>query len=441
MNDLYGNPVSTRSAAALAHYNLALERIRLYRGDPVAALDAALEEDPGLGAAWAARAGLLVQQTDAAYADEVARSLEGGAAAQRNPREAALLAAAQAWAEGRFGDGTVAFARVAQEAPRDLFALQSAHVGAFFLGWRDELRDWPLQALRASGADAVGHHAVLGMAAFGLEECGDYARAEALGGEAVALEPLDAWAVHAVAHVHEMRGDLDRGVRWLETNAAVLTPDSGLAVHNWWHLALLHVDRGDAAAALQVYDAHIRPDPERPYLLESVDAAALLWRLHLEGVDVGGRFETLAPAWARAAEDAHYAFNDLHAAMTFAGAGRMDDLARLIAAMRGALSRPGDNADMTRTVGLPLVEAIQAFAQGRYAACVDAILRVRGHASRFGGSHAQRDVLTLTALHAALRGGLRSVADALAAERLAQKPHSPWAHRLAARARTMTAHA
>ena len=38
-----------------------------------------------------------------------------------------------------------------------MLALQYAHVGCFFLGLQHELRDWPLQALRAfkSGEDGL----------------------------------------------------------------------------------------------------------------------------------------------------------------------------------------------------------------------------------------------------------------------------------------------
>ncbi|MGH6949734.1 MAG: tetratricopeptide repeat protein, partial [Vitreimonas sp.] len=60
-------------------------------------------------------------------------------------------------------------------------------------------------------------------------------------------------------------------------------------------------------------------------------------------------------------------------------------------------------------------------------------------AHRFGGSHAQRDILSLTALHAALRGGLAPAAEAFAAERLMHKPQSPWAGRLARQARELSA--
>ena len=52
------------------------------------------------------------------------------------------------------------------------------------------------------------------------------------------------------------------------------------------------------------------------------------------------------------------------------------------------------------------------------------------------GEH-KRDILTLTALHAALKGGISAAAEAFMAERLAHKPHSPWAGRLARQAQAL----
>lgn len=439
LKDRYGNAASTQSRAALAKYDEALDLIRLYRGDPVAALDAALAEDPDFGGAWALRAGLLVTATDKAYADETEKSLRAGAAANLNDRERAHLEAARDFADGRYHQGTVRYGRIAQEHPRDLAALQYAHVGCFFLGMQHELRDWPLQALRAFKANDDGHSYILGMAAFGLEECGDYARADIYGKQAVDADPRDGWAVHAVAHVNEMRGDLEAGIPWLANNAEHWAPESGFAYHNWWHLALLYLDRGDTARVLEFYDQKVRPDPNAQIMLEWIDAAALLWRLHLEGVDTGERFAALAGVMERCAEDGVYAFNDLHAMMAVLGAGRTRDAERTLQAMRRTAAGIGDNAYMTRMVGLPLAEAFAAYEAGNYAACVEKILATRGIAQRFGGSHAQRDILTLTALHAAIRGGMRESAEALAAERLAHKPHSPWAGRLARKARELSA--
>ena len=439
LKDRYGNLASTKSQAALAHYNDALDLIRVYRGDPVAALDAALAEDPDFGGAWAARASLLVTATDKAYAEETAKSLRAGAAANLNDREAQHLRAAKDWAEGRFNDGTARWARIAQENPRDALAVQFGHVGCFFLGLQSDLRDIPLQALRAFKKGEDGYSFIQGMAAFGLEECGDYARADIFGRQAVETDPRDGWAVHAVAHVNEMRGDLEAGIPWLADTADQWAPGSGFSYHNFWHLGLLYLDKGDIGQVLKLFDENVRPNPDAQIVLEWIDASAMLWRLHLEGVDVGDRFEKLAACWQRAGEDTIYAFNDLHAIMAFLGAGRATDAERTLKAMRAAAADAGDNAYMTRNIGLPLAEAFIAFEAGRYSECVDKIAATRGIAQRFGGSHAQRDVLTLTALHAALRGGMASTAEAFAAERLAHKPQSPWAGRLARQARELSA--
>jgi len=432
LNDRYGNAVSTSSAAALAHYDEALLLARLYRGDPIAALDAALVEDPGFTMAWAARAAILVQQGDRAYHEEVRRSLDAGTASGGNDTERALLVATVDWARGSIDRGVAGFMRIARDNPRDLLALQTAHIGHFYLGRASDLRDGSLQALRAFTDGDDGYHAVLGMAAFGLEECGDYARAEAMGSEAVDIEPRDAWALHAVAHVHEMRGDTQRGMAWLTSNDAAMAPDCGFSYHNWWHLALLHMDRNEHDAALSLYDRRVRPDADAQVLLEWIDASALLWRLHLEGVDTGDRFARLAACWTRAIDDRVYAFNDCHAIMAFIGAGQMDNAQRSLAALHEAADQANDNAVVVHAVALPVATAFLDFAHGRYAAAAEALLAVRGIASRFGGSHAQRDILSLTAFHAANRAGMKGAAGALANERLAHKPASPWAMRLAA---------
>lgn len=431
LNDRYGNRISTTSTSALAHYDEALLLNRLYRGDPIAALDAALAEDPDFTMAWAARAQILVQQSDRAYLDETERSLDAGFASGGTDDERAHLAAAADWARGRVERSVSGFMRIARDNPRDLMALQTAHLGHFFLGRASDLRDGPLQALRAFGRDDDGYHAVLGMAAFGLEECGDFGRAEALGSEAVAIDPRDAWALHAVAHVHEMRGDTETGMAWLTANDEAMAAECGFSYHNWWHLALLHLDRNEHDAALALYDTHIRPDPDGDALLQWIDASALLWRMHLDNVDTGERFARLADRWQRASDDRWYAFNDCHAIMAFIGAGRFDDARTCLASLTRATDQDDDNALVARSVGLPVATALVAFAEGHYADAAEALIAIRGTAARFGGSHAQRDILSLTALHAAKRGNMTSAADAIVAERRFHKPASPWVARLA----------
>ena len=127
-----------------------------------------------------------------------------------------------------------------------------------------------------------------------------------------------------------------------------------------------------------------------------IDASAMLWRLHLRGVDVGDRWQAVADAWEPVADAGNYAFNDAHAAMAFVGAGRPQSLARVIEAQMQAMARGDDNAAFTRDVGRPVVLAIKAFGDGNYAETVWRLREVRNIAHRFGGSHAQRDLIDLT---------------------------------------------
>ena len=88
------------------------------------------------------------------------------------------------------------------------------------------------------------------------------------------------------------------------------------------------------------------------------------------------------------------------------------------------MQRDGDNAVFTRKVGHPVVLAIKAFGDGNYAETLWRLRDVRNIANRFGGSHAQRDVIDLTLIEAALRSGQRA-RPALVYERAAVRPESP----------------
>ena len=60
-----------------------------------------------------------------------------------------------------------------------------------------------------------------------------------------------------------------------------------------------------------------------------VDAASLLWRMHLRGIDVGDRWRSIADAYERTDEPGFYAFNDMHAMMAYVGSGRSTAAARM----------------------------------------------------------------------------------------------------------------
>ena len=435
--DRRGIAISSAAPASLEKLEQATELTASYFVDPLATIDSALEADPTFAAGHCLRAALALMSSERGALPILEQSVSaveslGGRA---NQRERMHAAAGRAWLSGDFARAIRLYGDIVVEYPRDLLAVQVAHVGDFFLGQSTLLRDRMAQVLPHWNESVPGYGYVLGMYAFGLEETANYAGAEATGRRALELNPRDPWAVHAVAHVMEMQGRLRDGIDWLTTRQADWSVDNGLAYHNWWHLGLFHLDLGDAARAVKLYDTCIRPG-QSSVALEMVDASAMLWRLMLRGVDVGSRWQPLADSWQPLAKDAFYAFNDAHAVMALVGAGRWDEVDDVLGALEHAASEPGTNGMMSREVGLPVARAFASFGQGRYEAAIDDLLQVRGHANRFGGSHAQRDIVHLTLIESALRAGRASLARALAEERTAVKPTSPFNWRLASRALT-----
>jgi len=417
---------------ALADYLDAQHQLRCMIGDPLAGTDAALAAAPGFVMAHAFRAYLHLLGTEPAGTEVARESLRNAAALGGTDAERAHLAAVEHLVEGRWHAAGRVLEDVAIDDPHDAVALQIGHQIDFFTGSSRMLRDRIARALPAWDESMPGYHALLGMHAFGLEETGDYARAEAEGRRALELQPRDTWAKHAVAHVMEMQGRLDEGVAWMTVDHEDWSVDSFFSVHNWWHLALYLIELGDTDRVLALYDGPINGG-ESEVTLDMLDASALLWRLHLAGVDVGDRWEAIADRWMPLAGAGNYTFNDAHAMMAFVGSGRSSAAQEVLAAQAEAMTRTDDNAAFTREVGGPVARAVLAFGEGDYAATVSLLRPVRSIAHRFGGSHAQRDLLDLTLLEAACRAGQDQVAAALAAERLAWKPQSPLTRRYAAR--------
>ena len=434
MNDSAGYAVSGADDAALAAYEQAAHELRCLVDDPVASVNRALAASPEMTMAHVLKAWLHLLGTEPAAIPVARDCVTAARALPATARERQHVHAAGLVAEGRWRAGARALEDLSADWPRDALALQAGHQVDFFTGESRMLRDRIARALPAWNAAIPGYHALLGMHAFGLEETGDYAQAERQGRRSVELEPRDSWGWHAVAHTMEMRNLVDDGIAWLEPNAPVWSRGSFLGVHNWWHLALFHLECDRVDEVLRRYDEAIG-GPGSTVVLDMIDQSALLWRLHLRGVDLGERWPALAERWAPVAGAGNYAFNDLHAMIAFVGAERAHEQQQVLEAQRTALEGGGDNAAFTREVGAGAVRAVQAFAARRYDEAVELLRPIRNVAHRFGGSHAQRDLIDLTLIEAALRGGRGTLAAALAAERAALRPRSAVALRLVERSR------
>jgi tetratricopeptide (TPR) repeat protein len=435
--DARGVPTSTTNRHSLDRFEAALSQLQRYRGDPFSTIDEALARDPEFVTGHIFRAMAAAMMWERSVLPDINKALarlrELGDRA--NDRERGLIAAISAWAHGDWETMRSRLDRHLADYPRDALALQVGHVADFYHGDRDNLRGRIARALPFWRRDDPGYSFVLGMYAFGLEECADYARAEQTGREALAIEPDDCWAHHAVTHVMEMQGRHADGIAWMMERCPHWSQDdNGFAFHNWWHTALYNLDLGQADQALAIYDAGIRPRPSQ-IQLEMVDAVALLWRMHLQGISAGDRWSALADAYESTAEPGFYVFNDMHAMMAYLASGRSAAADRLLMEVERAAAAANTNARMTQAVGLAIVSAVHAFGHERYSTAIELLMPVRYRAHAFGGSHAQRDIVHRTLLEAAQRSGQANLALALAAERTALKPDCPFSQREWQRAR------
>ena len=433
LSDARGVPTSATNPKSLEVLEAAMRQFQSYRGDAVETIDRALADDPEFVTGHIFRTEMHMMLWERSVLPEVKTGLDRleALADRATARERAHIAAIADWAAGDWEGMSARLDRIVADEPRDALALQVGHLSDFFQGDRDNLRGRVARARPAWSGDDPGYAFVLGMTAFGLEECGDYGAAEEAGRQALALEPDDCWAQHAVCHVMEMQARQDEGIAFMEGRRDHWAQDdNAFAFHNWWHVALFNLDNDRFDRVLEIYDTAIRPEASEVQL-EMLDAAALLWRLHLRGIDTGDRFEKLAATYkAFAAEHGYYAFNDMHAMMAYVAAGRDEAAHALERAAAASAEENGTNARMTRDVGLPVVRAIRAFGAGRYGDAVDLLMPVRYRAQIFGGSHAQRDIVHRTLIEAAIRGGQHGLAQSLLNERIALKPDCPFSRSL-----------
>lgn len=385
------------------HAERALRAFLAWRGDARAEARRAVEAAPDSAMAHVLEAQMHLCGRDPAGGAVARAAFMRARALPQDARSRMHVAALGTALAGDWDHARGLLGCILERHPRDALALAIAHALDYYLGDTPTMRARLEAALPAWNRDDPLYPGVLAMHAFALEEGGEYGRAEQAALAALELDPGSVRAHHARSHVLEMRGRAAEGIRWMGERERYWTDAGASSTHVWWHLALYHLELGDARQALELYDRRIAPGES---LNELIDAAALLWRLRLAGLDLGTRWEPLAARWAPRAADAFCAFNDLHAMLVFVGAGRRDLQRRLLRAQRRRLAYGGTNEGMLRDVGLPACEALEAFGRGRFGEAAERLAVLPQVSHRLGGSHAQRGLIALT-LRAARKNGVR----------------------------------
>ena len=431
VHDAQGNRATFASDAAAHAFDHMVEGFLKYRLDTPLRLKSALAFDPEAPLPHMMKAGFAMLAYKAAHVPAARAALDHARKLGGNPRERMHLAALDAWADGGQDRAIALWEQLLAEHPRDILAFRLHHFAAFWMGKAPAMLTTVEAAMPHWDGSVPGYGSMLACRAFANEEAGNYLIAENAGREAIRRDPADLWAAHAVAHVLEMQGRRAEGIAWINDLAPHFAGGNNLMHHIFWHQALFHIERGEHAEVLRLYDTGFR-NLESPVTqmqpdlyIDCQNAASMLFRLQRQGVDVGARWEELAEKAEARIGDCLSAFTLPHWMMALCATGRLDAAQRLLDAMAdfsGANS--GENARIVREAALPACTALLLRARGRPAEAVMAMRPALGGMHELGGSHAQQDVLEQLFLDCAMEAGL-DIDAALLLERVAGRWPTP----------------
>ena len=419
--DICNAPVSLTTDAALQSWNKMVLAYLAHGTATPRHLGDVLATAPDFAMGHAARGlfSLLMGRAEMWQVAEDARAA-ARAACQLSPpgvRERGWVQALDQWLADSPTGAIAALETVLDRCPQDTLSAKAVQAIRFILGDAKGMRASVERVLPAHGADHPLRGYLMGCHAFTLEETGDYGAAERTGRAGLVHAPDDAWGLHAVTHVHDMRAEPDAGIALIEDFTSAWDSSNNFRYHVWWHKALLHMDRGETDVALALYDSQIRAEKTDDYR-DIANATSLLMRLELEGVNVGPRWNELGALAQTRIDDGCIVFADLHYQLALAGAGKGAAAQAMSDRFAKDARQTGDMANRIADPGLAALAGLNAFAEGRYGDAFGQLCAARPRLQTIGGSHAQRDVFERMTIDAGLRAGHFLETEQILLERL-----------------------
>ncbi|XP_066446299.1 tetratricopeptide repeat protein 38 isoform X3 [Eleutherodactylus coqui] len=355
---------------------------------------------------------------------------------QLTERETMHAAALEMFAKGNIPAAAEMWEQILQDHPLDLLAIKFAHDSYFYLGQQTQMRDSIARILPYWTPSTPLSSYVKGMHSFGLLETNFYDEALKVANEALAVDQKDCWSVHTVAHVHEMKADIEEGLSFMKQTENNWKGGDMLACHIYWHWALYFIEKGEYEAALTLYDKYLAPICiASGSMLDIVDNSSLLHRLQMEGVKIGKRWDDVVQVTKKHTKDHILIFNDLHFLMSSLGAKDHEMTAQLLQPLKELSEFPGESYQhsLIGELGRPLSQALVEFDSGNYDKVVELMYPIRYKIVNIGGSNAQRDVFNQVLIRAAINSNTKShnnLARSLLIERDVLRPNSPMTERL-----------
>jgi len=400
-----------------------------WRADSMNHIDAAIAADDSAAAPRLIKAWMLTSGRDASFELTVAELMQAiPLRLDRSSKDqaqvdydcqAALWSALQLARAGAGVEAATELDELLVQNPKNLLVHQLLQEELFWMGRADWMRDVTDRAAPYWRSDDSGYGNFLSLRAFANEEAGCLEDAERYGRLAVEIDKEDIWGTHAVAHVLMMRGEMSRGIDWLESLSANWGHANQMRHHLWWHVCLFLLELGQFDRVLELLTIEIR-NPDSALVRESPAAAidienfaSLLLRLELYGVNVGDHWQQLASICAKRVNNHGNPFANIHDMMVLAATGQFDKADEMLASMRERFSDgSGSIALAYIAAGIPACESVLAHRRRDYKKVLKILGAARHDLALMGASHAQRDVLYHLLVHAASEEGrdaLRSI--------------------------------
>jgi tetratricopeptide (TPR) repeat protein len=407
--DAYGLTTSSDSCDAQRAFESAVFGLATHRPTTGSALQATIAADghhvaghvlKGFANLILARSELAVPAVDALDNARTALAARDGGTGD----ERLLVKALEAAAGGSFAQAADLLDDGFEDRPTVFLPFKISQALRFMLGDAAGMLSASTRAV--DGLDLASNSAgfILGCHAFSLEEHGRYQEALDAGQRAVRLQPDDAWGLHAVSHVFEMRGDTDQGIEWLEGSRKAWTRCNNFSFHMAWHLALLHLERGDHDRVLQIYDDEVRPQQTDDFR-DMANAVSLLWRMQQSGIQVGDRWLDAAEIAYRRRTDTTLIFAALHNLAAMVAVGDRNGMAELVAEIEARALGVDDQARVAAEIGVPMARVLAGLDTPADQRVID---RMVANLPKIGGSNAQRDFFVLALARAVGHGGDRA---------------------------------
>ena len=422
-HDICTCPISLSDRKALNDWNGVVHGILSHGQSAPVHLAALLERAPefamghaikGLAVLMLARRELMpVAHESSANAQ---KALKQGGATQR---EQLWCAALKDWLDG-YASRAIGHMEAAMRLnPADTISMKMSHGIRFIIGDNHGMRRSIERVIGAHGEDhALGGYA-LGCLAFAMEETGSYEAAERTGLQGLTRASDDAWGLHAVTHVYDMTHRVTQCIALIDNNLDAWSHCNNFRFHVWWHKAILHLDQGDVAQVLDLYDRKVREEKTDDFR-DFSNASSLLVRLELEGIDVGNRWEELADLAEACTNDNCLVFADLHYMLALSGDNRSGAASRMTARIAtDAVRNGGEATAILKDPGVAAAQGLAAFGDGDYGTAFAGLRRAQPSFQNIGGSHAQRDVFERLTIEAGLRAGQLDETESLLIARTA----------------------